>query len=342
MARCIHALMACLLLTLFFTLIPTVKSADYPIRKNGEPYHSKEDAIQMYKDLCDTYPEYTSYEVIGQSYLGKDIYLFKVGNPEGGRVMIDGSTHGPEDAGTEFSYLFIKWILEKGIDNVEEDAYKVLHGNYFLAIPIVNMDSYRRQNARTYYTASESPTGQRIDCPYGVDLNRNGVTGWGSSGSGNPLDDYSYRGAWAGSEPETQAYRYAMDKYRPEIYVNTHFGGAEYLQNKDSAQTPGMRDKVLAAYDEIRAEYGVSYRYTIRSGLSGGFVANDGWGYGASGWLVEFIEWDKLPADYDTFVEVCYPQAFTIYLAWCEAVQIDVTYPPAYMHACIRCSGNIA
>jgi hypothetical protein len=302
-------------------MFPVPVQAESNTRPPKTVYHSRSAVIQMYKDLCDAHPKYASYEVIGQSYLDRDIYLFKIGNPEGGRVMIDGACHGTEDAGTEISYLFMKWILESD----EEEAYKVRYGNYFLVIPIINMDNYgtKRQNARTRYEAWESPTGQAIDCPYGIDLNRNGVTGWGQSGSGDPYDDYQYRGAWAGSEPETQAYRNAMNKYRPDIYVNTHFGG-EYMLNRDPSEKSGMREEVLALYDKIRAERGVTYRYSLVGGLRGGFVANDGWGFGASGWLVEFAGWENVPAEYDTFVSDWYPRAFPLYLAWCQAVQIDV------------------
>jgi len=327
-------------------MFPVPVQAESSTRPPRTVYHSKSAVIQMYKDLCDAHPKYTSYEVIGQSYLGRDIYLFKIGNPEGGRVMIDGATHGTEDAGTEISYLFMKWILESD----EEEAYKVLHGNYFLVIPIINMDNYgiNRQNARTRYETWESPTGQAIDCPYGIDLNRNGVTGWGQSGSGDPYDDYQYRGAWAGSEPETQAYRNAMNRYRPDIYVNAHFGG-EYMLNRDPSEKRGMSEKVLVLYDENRAERGVTYRYSLVGGLRGGFVANDGWGFGASGWLVEFAKWENVPAEYDTFVSEWYPKAFPLYLAWCQAVQIDVrthisislTSSTSYVGFKVEINGNL-
>jgi len=306
--------MLVLVLVLSMLMFPVPVQAES--RSPGTVYHPKSTVIEMYKDLCDSHEAFASYEVIGKSLEGRDIWLFKVGNPNGGRVMIDGSTHGSEDAGTELSYLFLKWVLESG----EEDAQKVLSGNYFLIIPIINMDTTARQNMRRQYVFSN---GTVINCPYGVDLNRNGVTGWGQSGSGDPYDDYQYRGAWAGSEPETQAYRNAMNKYRPDIYVNTHFGG-EYMLNRDPPEKSGMREKVLTLYDQIRAEKGIKYRYNITGGLRGGFVANDGWGFGASGWLVEFASWENVPAEYDTFVSDWYPRAFPLYLAWCQAVQIAV------------------
>ena len=127
-------------------------------RRNSAIYHPKSTVIQMYKDLCDAHNDVASYEVIGKSIEGRDIWLFKVGNPNGGKVMIDGSTHGSEDAGTELSYLFLKWVLESG----EEDAQKVLSGNYLLIIPIINMDTTARQNMRRQYVFYN---GTVINCP---------------------------------------------------------------------------------------------------------------------------------------------------------------------------------
>ena len=155
----------------------------------------------MYKELSAKHSTYMSYEVIGKSILGNDILLFKIGNPDGGAILFDGRMHGAEDAGTEGGYLFAKWILESG----ESEADKILRNNYVLIIPIVNVDSYYRSNMRSQYTLAD---GTIIYCN-GVNLNRNFVSGFGSSGLDDPNDPYDYRGLYAASEPETQAVIFA-------------------------------------------------------------------------------------------------------------------------------------
>ena len=67
-------------------------------------YFTTRTVIQRYMDLAARHPDYMSYEVIGQSVKGRDIPMFKVGNPEGGVILMDGRLHGNEDAGTEAGY----------------------------------------------------------------------------------------------------------------------------------------------------------------------------------------------------------------------------------------------
>jgi hypothetical protein len=277
----------------------------------------------MFKDLCDKYTDTIScesnYESIGKSIQGRDIWLFKFGNPKGGRVMWDGSGHGPEDAGTEAEYLFAKWTLESN----EPEAKKVLEGNYLLFIPVLNIDSNgARQNLRRQYVLDN---GTVINVPYGVDLNRNAVTGWEGSGSGDPNNDYEYRGLYGGSEPETQAYRFAMSKYKPQFYVNTHFGGA-YALHKNSTLYSGIDNNFTIRYNNLTTALGVA-KYPITGGLAGGYIANDGWSYGASAWLIEFADWtyvDTYVPTYNQFVTTLYPRIFPILLAMCQAVENPV------------------
>ena len=297
-----------LILTMFSVLVLTAPVEPVSARL----FHDKPTMTKMWKDLCDTHRSRASYESIGKSIQGKDIWLFKIGNPHGGAIMWDGQVHGPEDAGSECGYLFAKWLLESS----DSQAERILDRNYWLFIPVVNVDNTGRQNMRRSYVLTD---GTVVNAPYGVDLNRNGVTGFGHSGSGDPNDAYDYRGLYGGSEPEMQALRHAMDKYRPKVYVNTHNGG-EYLMYQ--GPTTAMENWIIYLYNSYASASGVPKYSSIWGSSVGGFVISDAHSFGASAWLWEIIKWENI-SDYQTLVAQWYPRVKPMMLAMSEAAGVD-------------------
>jgi hypothetical protein len=198
--------------------------------------------------------------------------------------MYDGEGHGPEDGGTECLYKFCKWLLESN----DPLANHILQWNYHLIIPVLNVDTTARQNMRRQYTLSN---GTIISVPYGVDLSRNGIYGWGATGSADPNNNYEYRGLYAGSEPETMAYHNAAGRYRPDIYCNTHVGG-EYMSHMSDTALETRIESLKAQYE---AQFGVVNPYPVNRIRGGGqiYVDVDG-SFGASGWLWEISTWENL------------------------------------------------
>jgi hypothetical protein len=307
------------LLLIIGTLLLSQAVLGYDIRPIWKTYHSTDETYKILKDLAADHSSVMSYEVIGKSILGKDILMFKIGNPNGGKFMFDGRIHGPEDCGTEDGIEFIRWVLESN----DPDAKQVLRNNYLLFIPVINVDTAeKRQNLRRSYTSSDGVITKVV---YGVDLNRNFVTGFGSSGSSDPADDYDYRGISAGSEPETKAVRSAMQKYLKNdghsIYLNVHCGMQMLRYYSDTATTK----KVVQGITTISAEKGVSTNsyYPPRRSGGGGFVMSDGASFsGGNGWILEVTTWDKLPATLNDYLTVWHTKVFPIYLAMAQAVEI--------------------
>jgi predicted deacylase len=172
--------------------------------------------IESFKSLQTAYPTLVSYEVVGNTVKGQSILMFKIGNPNGGKVLIDGAIHGNEHPGSELLYFFAKWLLTSS----DPLAKRILTRNYVLLIPAVNVDNYgkARKNAN------------------GVDLNRNFATGWESSGSTNPSSEY-YRGSAPLSEPESQTLVRVFKKWKPSFYINLHTGdsilyGSKYCNSE--------------------------------------------------------------------------------------------------------------
>jgi hypothetical protein len=238
----------------------------------GELFHPKEVLIEKFKTLCDNHPSQASYEIIGQSYEHRDIYIFRFGNPNGGAVLWDGSMHGWEDMGSEVEYQLALWLLTSNT----AEADRILERNFVLFVPIVNMDSTEREN-RDFE-----------DDIYGVDLNRNFVTGFRYIPPSNRGYPYSYRGDYGGSEPETQAIRNALQTYQPKIYVNTHYGGGPYLRSSGINTT--LSDWIKNRTIEISSEIGFTFPWDIvtgRTGGGGGLATAEGNSFGANSWIWE-------------------------------------------------------
>jgi hypothetical protein len=287
-------------------------------RSIGATYHLKEQSISLFRDLCNENSRYCTSEVIGKSIKGKDIWMFKFGNPKGGIVMMDSSGHGPEDCGAEISYVFVKWMMESN----DADAVRARNNNYFMIVPVLNVDEYDRQNARSQYTL---PNGSILLVKYGVDLNRNAPIGWGGSGSSDPNNNYEYRGLSAASEPETQAIVATLQKYKPAVYVNTHCG--MYLRNY--AELNNVTQKIIAAQTDIANKKGVSLsQYPANKGCSGGHLCRTGGTYATTGWIIEVAPWADLPVTTQGYIDKFYPKMFAIWLGFLQATEIPGSVPP--------------
>lgn len=272
-------------------------------------YHTHAQIVQMYADLCAARPEWCSSEVVGQTHLGNNITLFKIGNPNGGRILFDGCMHGWEDMGAELGYLFLVWLLESG----DPAALWILQRCQWLMIPVVNYDSNGRTNMHIVCNPDYCQNGE-----FGVDLNRNFIRGWGltsckigatqaecEANGGNWWNGHcctgypnNYHGGSAASEPETQVLRNVMNIYKPTapqkaVYINTHYGGGPhiwYQASNDTAHqtwwTP-IRNKVIQAWTDAGILF-TNPNFSLGSYLpvnpqgvvGGGQAPGDGYAYG--------------------------------------------------------------
>lgn len=256
-------------------------------------YRTHQQMNDIFKSLCDEhqpdYPAEATYEKLPMTtYQNNDIWLFKIGNPKGGRILFDGCMHGWEDICSEVMYLFINWLLTSG----EEKALQILRENYWLVVPVLNYDSYGRGNANY------------VQCPiYGVDLNRNFVRGWNSIQSCGDVNNGIYgctSGPSAGSEKETQATRWLFNRFKPAdindkvIYVNTHYGGGPYISYRGNSNplfwTP-LRNRILELWNLngiVIHGVGVGDFLPTSGGPSGGGLAvGDAFDFGFEPFLIE-------------------------------------------------------
>jgi hypothetical protein len=223
-----------------FSLFPACfNKANCQTRDIGT-YRTHNQLIEIFKDVCDNYPAHTSYEVIGKTTLSNDIWVYKIGNPNGRKIIIDGCIHGWEDLGSEVTFLWIKWLLESN----EPKAKEILQNICWMVIPVINFDTYNRGNMNHEV------------CTGGVDLNRNFLKNWAYvPACEGPFG--TSQGASAGSEKETQVMRAFLDANKPSpgeksIYINTHYGGGPWIHyNSDNVSDfyASVRDKTISLWD---------------------------------------------------------------------------------------------
>lgn len=273
-----------------------------------DPWHTKDWFINNFKSLCNSHPTKASYQSVGESCLGNDIWIFKFGNPSGGVVLWDGQLHGNEDYGSEILWLMAQWLFSG-----DSEAQNILQRNYVLMIPTVNIDTYGRYNA------------------HGVNLNRNFETGWSASAE--------YPGPYACSEPETQVLRSVFQIYEPDFYVNLHQGASSsrFWYYSESDRT--VADQVLSRAGQIASDFGVTL---YRSGPIGstGFAIGDAYSLvGASSWLAEVdVSWKHTDEEWQRLVNSMYPRCLAMFMAMCEICAADS--PPLEDWTCGHCSAE--
>lgn len=306
-------------LALAIAFLPTSRAATF---------HSKEEHINMMKTLCDRYPEYCSYESLGKALdsneeLDWDVWLFKIGNPNGGKVLVDGQIHGNEDWGSEVIYRFATWVLESG----ESRAKAILKGNYLLFVPVIT-HSYDRSNPNT------------ASCRYGVNLDRNFETGW-STGEGCSSAQ-NYPGPYALSEKESQALTRAFDEYRPDYYLNLHQGAGPCC-NYYNGQPSSLVQPVISKVNEIGNEMGIT-PYSMRSWGSQGWAIGDAYEiYGAKSWKLEIVNhYNSGSSDWQTFIDTWYPKCFIMLLSLCELCEVEDAWSPEEIKVNILSGGSIS
>ena len=244
-------------------LVPTVHA-------EGGQYRDYYTFMDAFMSLTSAYPELVTYETIGKTVENRDIIMFKIGNPAGGRVLFDGALHGEENLGSEVLYFYAKWLLSSN----DPIANRILTGAYTLLIPALNVDNYRNVRTNAHH----------------VDLNRNFATNWEYAGSTNPSSWY-YRGPAPLSEPESQALVSVFQTYEPHFYMNLHRGATLfYVSNYGNTTYYSLLFEKMEA---LSRERGVTpYPYSFIRGA--GFAISDAARAGITSFLLELIDWETI------------------------------------------------
>ncbi len=225
---------------------------------------------------------------IGTTGEGRALWAMKVSdNPnvqeDEPEVLFDGVHHAREIMSLEIPLHFIRYLCENyGTDPV---ITYIVDNRQVWFVPMVNADGF-------VYNEIMSPSGggmwrkNRRDngtpgCE-GVDVNRNYTFQWGGTGSsGNPCDE-TYRGPWAGSEPEIAAHMAFINTHNFAAWQTYHsvVGAILFPWGYSTQPTPDhARFQRLCAEMVRDSHYDYGQCSTYLYMVSGGSID---WGYGAT------------------------------------------------------------
>ncbi len=182
------------------------------------------------------YPSITKLDSIGSSHEGNTIWAMKISDnvyeeeedePE---VLFTGITHAREPISGEICVDFADWLCTNYGDDPEATA--MVNERQIWFIPVINPDGYlynedTNPNGGGMWRKNRRDNGGGV---YGVDNNRNYTYNWGYDNYGSSPDPGSntYRGPYAGSEPENQAVMWLCEQHNFQTAIHYH-SGAEAL-----------------------------------------------------------------------------------------------------------------
>lgn len=280
MRKSISTLMLLILLVGSFGLAFRIEAAT-PVPYFRPHDESPTGYFTLFKNLCDAHPRQADYLSIGKSYLGNDIWMFRIGNPNGGIICWTAAMHGWEDMGTEVMYLYAKWLLETN----STETNNILNNNYALLIPVVNVDRLAKHNAN--YSS----------CSIGVNLHRNFPTKWSYVSRAQGEANNDYHGPYPLSESEAIAVHSVFETYRPIFYLDAHYGGGGVTGTgmcySTISQPDGtyvgkpMVNEFVTKYKELARTHGVPAYWFNMNARASGFPSTDADGLGATAFLLE-------------------------------------------------------
>lgn len=184
-------------------------------------YKNHQEITEFLQRVHADYPEITKLESLGKSFEGRDIWaLLITDNPDGEGdsepAVVFNSMHHAREVMTPEVAIDIIEQLTQGYDT-NDQMRKYVDNTRIYIVPMVNPDG----NNKVWTTNNMWRKNARP--PYGVDINRNYPYKWGScGGSSGSQWSQTYRGASAGSEPETQALMGLIAKVRPVFDISYH------------------------------------------------------------------------------------------------------------------------
>lgn len=238
-----------------------------PIIAGPGTYRYFDAFIAAFEDLARAYPSLITYQTVGKTVENRSIILFRIGNPDGGKVFFDGGMHGEESLGGEVLYAYAKWLVSSN----SSLANRILTRTCTLLVPALDADEYNivRTNANH------------------VDLNRNFATDFERGGSSDPTSWY-YRGPAPLSEPESQTIIRMLQTYKPKFYVNMHRGSSVLYETTYGNTTyySLLANKMIQLSRDLNV---TPYPHTRIRG--GGMAFSDGARAGITSYLFEVLDW---------------------------------------------------
>ena len=238
----LYAMIACLLSFLLLASLisfPYVVKASPSLVNGGEVYSYKVMQRDMEK-LAAAYPEIVSYESLGQTRYGRDIWAVKLGRGDS-TLLLNGAHHAREWMTTSLLMKMIDTYAEAYYNQTSLSHYDVrslLDQVTIWVVPMVNPDGVTLtqqgtaglsrsldKTLRSYNGNSAQFKRWKANLD-GIDLNRQYPAGWSSIRNTAPHPWYqNYKGLQAGQAREVQLMMDVTARVNPELTISYHSSG---------------------------------------------------------------------------------------------------------------------
>lgn len=218
-------------------------------------------ADKVYADvaaLCAAYPDMITMESIGESELGREIIMMKVGKGDR-KVFVGAEMHAAENVTVNFVMRCIEEYVDAYYDSGKYSTYdikKMLDEITLYVVPMINPDGLEILNNEqlpSWVNGDEDTLQNRypqrhwrenyMNNDNGVNLNRNFPFRWevshGDGAKDGPNED-RYVGEYEGSEAETKALVALCNANEFEFMFSFHvFGNFVYWRDNVNGEIPG-------------------------------------------------------------------------------------------------------
>lgn len=212
------------------------------------------------KQLKEKYPHLMSYESIGKTPFGREIWAVKIGNGKG-NVFINGSHHAREWISTVLVMNMMEYYLQSYEANAVIDGYSardVLNEMSIWFVPMVNPDGVTLQqkglNAfpKEYHESLIRMNEGKRDFTrwkanaQGIDLNRQYPANWYSPTFPLTPSWQNYKGKAPFQAAESKAIRDLTYRIKPEMAISYHSSGRVIFWHFHNKKENMNRDLRLA------------------------------------------------------------------------------------------------
>jgi carboxypeptidase T len=271
---------------------------DFPV--NDGDYHSYAELSASLKDLAVKNKDIVELSSIGLSNEGRDIWAVRVSSTPAlatnklSAALFVGGHHAREHVSVEVPLRLLNYLVDQ-YRKKDTRIVSLLRTTEVFIIPVLNPDGAEYDVATGVYRSWRKNRRFNADRSYGVDLNRNYSTAWGTTGTSSSPSSDIYRGPSAFSEPETQAFKkYVESHSNISTLISYHTFGENVLWPWSYSDDEVSSAKDLGVFQSMGKKMAQLTGYTpMKSGelyLSSGDTCD--WAYAEHGIFAFTFELD--------------------------------------------------
>ncbi|MCE7749308.1 MAG: zinc carboxypeptidase, partial [Candidatus Heimdallarchaeota archaeon] len=285
-------------------------------------FHNSSEVYEEIEYIHDTVPELVDLEVIGQTYLGKDIISLRITNEnrpvQKAKTLVVSHHHGREQISIEIALRFVLYLLNNYQEN--DTITDFIDNQEIYVIPALNLDSldlvinednhWLRKNLRPWdddndglfeEDRAEDVSGDGIVSSFDVFDNTN---------PSNPIYLYTY---YEGIDNDLDGLVNEDDVGYTDLnrnYDSYWRDGVGWSPDTESQVYPGpipFSEPETRAFRDFALNHSFGMSYSLHSGINATYFADDGYDW------AEPDLYGKMVQDYSKILPPSYTEMYTVY-----------------------------